>query len=60
MRLLRNLKHTELEAALTAKLVEIASARIHQDTVLALDLRCIVRSGACGPVKFLGQGTLLG
>ena len=34
----RNMKHTELEAALTTKLVEMASARIQQDTVLALDL----------------------
>ena len=32
------MKHTELEAALTTKLVEMASARIQQDTVLALDL----------------------
>jgi hypothetical protein len=60
MRVSRNLTHTGLEAVHTVKLVEIASARIHQDTVLALDLRCIARSGACGPVKFLGQGTLLG
>jgi hypothetical protein len=37
-RLSRNLKHTELEAELTTKLVEMASARIQQDTVLALDL----------------------
>lgn len=38
MRLSRNLKCAELEAALTTKLVEMASARIQQDTVLALDL----------------------
>jgi len=37
-RLSRNLKHAELEAALTTKLVEMASPRIQQDTVLALDL----------------------
>ena len=37
-RLSRNLKHAELEAALTTKLVEMASLRIQQDTVLALDL----------------------
>ena len=37
-RLSRNLKHGELEAELTTKLVEMASARIHEDTVLALDL----------------------
>ena len=37
-RLSRNLKHAELEAELTTKLVEMASARIQQDTVLALDL----------------------
>jgi hypothetical protein len=37
-RLSRNLKHAELEAALTTQLVEMASARIQQDTVLALDL----------------------
>lgn len=37
-RLSRNLKHAELEAELTTKLVEMASARIRQDTVLALDL----------------------
>jgi hypothetical protein len=37
-RLSRNLKNAELEAQLTTKLVEMASARIHQDTVLALDL----------------------
>ena len=37
-RLSRNLKHPELEAELTTKLVEMASARIQQDTVLALDL----------------------
>ncbi len=32
------MKHAELEAALTTKLVEMASLRIQQDTVLALDL----------------------
>jgi len=37
-RLPRNLKPAELEAALFTKLVEMASARIGQDTVLALDL----------------------
>ena len=37
-RLSRNLKQAKLEAALTTKLVEMASARIQQDTVLALDL----------------------
>jgi hypothetical protein len=37
-RLSRNLKHAELEEELTNKLVEMASARIQQDTVLALDL----------------------
>ena len=37
-RLSRNLKHAELEAELTTKLVEMASVRIQQDTVLALDL----------------------
>ncbi len=37
-RLSRNLKHAALEAELTTKLVEMASARIQQDTVLALDL----------------------
>ena len=37
-RLSRNLKHAEVEAELTTKLVEMASARIQQDTVLALDL----------------------
>jgi Transposase DDE domain len=37
-RLSRNLKHTELEAELTRKLVEMASVRIQKDTVLALDL----------------------
>lgn len=37
-RLSRNLKQAELEAALTAKLVAMASLRIRQDTVLALDL----------------------
>lgn len=37
-RLSRNLKHVELEAELTARLVEMASPRIQQDTVLALDL----------------------
>jgi len=37
-RLSRNLKCAELEAALTTKLVEMAGARIQQDTVLALDL----------------------
>jgi hypothetical protein len=37
-RLSRNLKYAELEAGLTTKLVEMASARIHEDTVLALDL----------------------
>ena len=37
-RLARNLKHTELEAEVTTQLVEMASARIQQDTVLALDL----------------------
>jgi hypothetical protein len=37
-RLSRNLKCAELEAALTTQLVEMASARIQQDKVLALDL----------------------
>ena len=37
-RLSRNLKCGELEAALTTKLVEMASPRIQHDTVLALDL----------------------
>jgi hypothetical protein len=37
-RLSRNLKHAQLEAELTKKLVEMASTRIEQDTVLALDL----------------------
>jgi hypothetical protein len=37
-RLSRNLKPAELETELTTKLVEMASARIHHDTVLALDL----------------------
>ena len=37
-RLSRNLKHAELEDELTHKLVEMASVRIQQDTVLALDL----------------------
>ena len=37
-RLSRNLKHAELEAELTTKLVKMASVRIQQDTVLALDL----------------------
>lgn len=37
-RLSRNLKHAGLETELTTKLVEMASARIQQDTVLALDL----------------------
>ena len=37
-RLSRNLKCRELEAALTTKLVEMASPRIQPDTVLALDL----------------------
>ena len=37
-RLSRNLKHAELEAELSTKLVEMASVRIHEDTVLALDL----------------------
>ena len=37
-RLSQNLKHVGLEAALTAKLVEMASTRMQQDTVLALDL----------------------
>lgn len=37
-RLSRNLKHAELETELTTKLVKMASARIQQDTVLALDL----------------------
>ena len=37
-RLSRNLKHAELEAELTTRLVEMASVRIQQDTVLALDL----------------------
>ena len=37
-RLSRHLKHAELEAALTTKLVEMASLGIQQDTVLALDL----------------------
>ena len=37
-RLSRNLKHAELEAELTTKLVEMASLRVQQDTVLALDL----------------------
>ena len=43
-RLSRNLKHAELEAALTTKLVEMASLRIQQDTVLALDLNDIRHS----------------
>jgi hypothetical protein len=37
-RLSRNLRHAELEAELTTRLVEMASVRIQQDTVLALDL----------------------
>ena len=37
-RLSRNLKHPELEAGLSNKLVEMAGRRIAQDTVLALDL----------------------
>jgi len=37
-RLSRNLKHAELEAELSHKLVAMAGARIQQDTVLALDL----------------------
>ena len=37
-RLSRNLKHAELEDELTNKLVEMASRRICEDTVLALDL----------------------
>ena len=37
-RLSRNLKHAELETELTTRLVEMASTRIQQDTVLALDL----------------------
>jgi hypothetical protein len=37
-RLSRNLKHAELEAERTTKLVEMASARVYQDTVLALEL----------------------
>ena len=37
-RLSRNLKPAELEAALTTRLIEMASPRIQQDTVLALDL----------------------
>ncbi len=37
-RLSRNLKHAELEEELSRKLVEMASPRIQQDTVLALDL----------------------
>ena len=37
-RLSRNLKHAELENELTNKLVEMASRRICEDTVLALDL----------------------
>ena len=37
-RLSRNLKHPELEAGLSNKLVEMAGTRIAQDTVLALDL----------------------
>jgi hypothetical protein len=37
-RLSRNLKHAELEEELSRKLVEMASVRIQQDTVLALDL----------------------
>jgi len=36
-RLSRNLKHAELETELTTRLVEMASTRIQQDTVLALD-----------------------
>lgn len=37
-RLSRNLKHAQLEDELTNKLVEMASRRISEDTVLALDL----------------------
>ena len=37
-RLSRNLKHAEIEAELTSKLVAMASTRISEDTVLALDL----------------------
>ena len=37
-RLSRNLKHAEIEAELTSKLVAMASTRICEDTVLALDL----------------------
>jgi hypothetical protein len=37
-RLSRNLKRAELEAELTTKLVEMASVRIREDTVPALDL----------------------
>ena len=37
-RLSRNLKHAELEQELSHKLVDMASARVQQDTVLALDL----------------------
>lgn len=33
-RLSRNLKHAELEPELTTRLVEMASTRIHEDTVL--------------------------
>ena len=37
-RLSRNLKHAEIETELTSKLVAMASTRICEDTVLALDL----------------------
>jgi hypothetical protein len=37
-RLSRNLKHAEIEAELTSALVSMASTRIREDTVLALDL----------------------
>ena len=45
-RLSRNLKHAELEAELTTKLLDMANARIRQDTVLALDLNDICKEYA--------------